>query len=94
MNKIEAKGIIKNKINEFREKPYSELIEMIDSEPVVYEIEARSGALYQIEFQSFWDDKPNDDVRVIGSIDNGKWSAFKPLSEDFIKNSENEFMGE
>ncbi len=34
--------------------------------------------------QVIWDGKPNDDIRVMGLIDDGGWRAFIPLSEDFI----------
>jgi len=40
-----------------------------------------SGTWYQIEIEAFWDGEPNEDIRVLGSIDDG----FSPLSEAFIK---------
>ena len=94
MNKKEAKEIIKHQLEPYRGKPYSELIKMINAEPITYEHIGLSGSLYQIEIQAFWDDKANSNVRVMGSIDDGGWRAFSPLSDDFIKNPKDEFIGE
>jgi hypothetical protein len=52
---------------------------------IVYQKVGKSGAEYQIEIQVFWDDRINGDLRVIGSIDDGKLRAFFPLTLDFIK---------
>lgn len=93
-NKTEAKRIINQELEAYRGKPYSELVKMIDAEPVTYESTAPSGTLYQIEIQAFWDSKPNGDVRVMGCIDDGGWRAFFPISSDFIKKPDGQFVGE
>lgn len=67
---------------------------MIDADPVAYEVRGPSGTLYQIEIEAFWDDKQSGNIRVMGSIDDGGLRAFVPLSEDFIKNPKDEFIGE
>ncbi len=67
---------------------------MINAEPINYEYKNAIGILYQIEIQAYWDDKPNENIRVMGSIDDGGWRAFSPLSDDFIKSPNNEFIGE
>ena len=94
MNKEEAKQIIRVELESFRAKPYSELVQMIGAEPVTSERTGPSGKRYQIEIQVFWDDKAGGDIRVVGSIDDGGWRAYRPLCEDFIKNPANEFVGE
>ena len=94
MNKQEAQKIIAEKLKPYREKPYSELIKMIKQKPSTYELRGQSGVLYQIEIQAFWDDKPNGNIRVMGSIDDGGLRAFAPLGDDFIKNPKDEFIGE
>lgn len=33
-------------------------------------------------------------IRVIGSIDDGGWRAFRPLSDDFIRAPDGTFVGE
>ena len=94
MNKEEAKQIIGAEIEQFRAKPYLELVQMIGAEPITVERTAPSGQCYQIEIEAFWDGKRNGDVRVVGCIDDGGLRAFVPLTDDFIKSSSNEFIGE
>jgi hypothetical protein len=94
MNKLEAKEIIAKQLKPYREKPYSELIEMIGAEPITYDFSGPSGTLYQIEIKAFWDHRPNGNIRVMGSIDDGGWKAFSPIGSNFIKNPSNEFVGE
>ncbi len=94
MNSQEAKKIIADQLKPYRDKPYSELIKMIKNKPSTYEVKGQSGALYQIEIQAFWDDRPNGDVRIMASIDDGGLRAFSPISDDFIKNAEDGFVGE
>ncbi len=52
------------------------------------------GAEYQIEVEVFWDGQQGGDIRVLGSIDDGGWSAFRPLCEDFIIAPSGKFVGE
>jgi hypothetical protein len=94
MNKEEAKQIIGNELESLRTKPYSELVLMIDAEPITGERTGSSGNWYQIEIEVFWDHKPGGNIRVLGSIDDGGWRAFTPLCEDFIKSPLDEFVGE
>lgn len=94
MNKQEAEKIIADQLKPYRQQPYSELIKMIKQKPSTYEVRGLSGALYQIEIQAFWDDQPNGNVRIMGSIDDGSWRSFSPLSDDFIKSPTDAFVGE
>ncbi len=94
MNTQEAKKIIADQLKSYREKPYSELIKMIKQKPLTYEIRGQSGTLYQIEIEAFWDDRPNEDIRIMGSIDDGGLRAYSPISDDFIKSPTDEFVGE
>ncbi len=94
MDKIEARQIISTELELFRGKAYSELVQMIDAEPITGERTSPNGQWYQFEIQAFWDDKPNGIIRVSGSIDGGGLRAFAPLTEDFIKSPSNEFVGE
>jgi hypothetical protein len=93
MNKEEAKIIIHEELNRYRSKSYDELKEIIDK-PIAYEITNPNGVKYQIEIEVFWDDKKNGNIRVLGNIDDGGLSAFRPLSDDFIKSPSGEFIGE
>ncbi len=93
MDKAEAKKIIAKELETYRAKPYEELVKLIDT-PIAYEKAGPGGIIYQIEIQVFWDDQPNSDIRVIGSIDDGGLRAFFPLTDDFIKSPTGEFVGE
>jgi folate-binding protein YgfZ len=87
MDKIEAKQLINEELEILRAKSYKDLLDSIDTS-LHYEKKGASGTLYQIELQVFWDDRPDGDLRVIGSVDDGGWRAFFPLGEDFIKFTE------
>jgi hypothetical protein len=56
-----------------------------------------SGVSYTIEIEVFWDSplEPDRDLRVIASIDDGRFlSALFPLSSDFIMDPNGKFIGE
>jgi hypothetical protein len=54
------------------------------SRPEVKSISTESGVNYQIELNVFWDSQPEKDLRIMGSIDDGGWRAFLPLTESLI----------
>ncbi|PCJ61268.1 MAG: hypothetical protein COA79_06725 [Planctomycetota bacterium] len=93
-NKKEAKKILSSELDKFRNKTYEELKKSIN-EVLAFEIQLTSTENYQLEIEFFWDDKPNNDIRVMGSIDNGHGlSAFIPITDSFIKDSSNNFVDE
>jgi len=47
-----------------------------------------------MEVQYFWDDAKLKTVRVMASIDDCGWRAFKPLCDSFIKAPDESFIGE
>ena len=94
MDRQEARTIIIQELEAYRAKEYSELAGMIDAEPITYDRTGPSGVEYQIEMMALWDGKKGGDVRVMGNIDDGGWSAYSPLTEDFIKASDGSFVGE
>jgi len=50
-----------------------------------YKVVGPSGTEYQIEILVTWDHRPNGDVRVLGSIDDGTLrGAFKPVCSDLL----------
>jgi hypothetical protein len=94
MDKIEAKLILQSVIEKFTLKNYAALSDLIDNSLWLTVI-ANSGTEYQVQIQAFWDDEENGTLRCVASIDDGGFLTFMaPLSEDFIKNSNNEFVGE
>jgi hypothetical protein len=93
MNTDEARQLLEEQLGMFREKQHSDLVEMIDNDPITGEITAPSGTWYQYEIEVFWDSRPNHNVRVAGAIDDGGVRAYCPLCASFIKAPDNSFVG-
>jgi nanoRNase/pAp phosphatase (c-di-AMP/oligoRNAs hydrolase) len=95
MNKKEANSIVSEHLARYRSRPYAELASWAREDRIdTAEAVGPSGTRYQIEVRFFWDAKPEGDVRVCASIDDGGISAFVPLTEDFILSPEGKFVGE
>jgi len=94
MDKQEALRLLDETLDRFRQEPYESLTAQIDADPIVVERQGASGRSYQIELQCLWDDRPDGDVRVIGSIDDGGWRSFVPLTRSLIKAADGRFVGE
>ena len=94
MNNDEALRVLQEELAIFRAESYDDLVRRISGGSFDCERSATSGAKYQVEVQFFWDNRPGGNVRVIGSIDNGGWRAFLPLSRSFIKSGDGSFVGE
>ena len=67
---------------------------MIDEDSVVKEVKSESGQKYQLEITALWDDEPNGNVRVIGSVDDTGWRSFLPLNSGFIMSPKGDFIDE
>jgi len=93
MDQAEAQSLLSQELSRYRELPYAELFSLIDHSETV-ERTAPSGVNYQIEMQVFVDDVSLQTLRVMGSIDDGGWRAFSPLSDDFILSPDGSFVGE
>lgn len=93
MDSDEAGSILAEQLASYRALTYPELAERVDTVEIA-ELRAPSGVEYQLEVQFCWDSKPNGDVRVIGSIDDGGWRTFAPLSDDFIRAPNGTFVDE
>lgn len=83
MNRIEAKWQLLRGLAQYRDLSYDQLCSQI-GEPRIVEQRGATGTLYQLEFDIFWDSHPGSDIRVLASIDDGGWSAWVPMSYDFI----------
>ena len=84
MNREEALSLLNAKLGKYRKMSYADLAAKIGDEEFP-EVVGPSGTEYQMEIQIRWDHKPDGDVRVMGTIDDGTFrGAFKPVCEDLI----------
>lgn len=84
MDREEALSLLNAHLGQYRKLSYAELAAKIGHEefPAVV---GPSGTEYQMEIHICWDHKPDGDVRVMGSIDDGTFrGAFKPVCEDLL----------
>lgn len=93
MNKVEARQLLEAQLEAWRQRSYTELSREVGRWRR-FETTGQSGAWYEGDIQFFWDDRPNGPVRVIGSIDDGGWRTFVPVTEDFILAPDGSFVGE
>jgi len=96
MNREEAQHILAREMEVFRSKSHSELVGLVGS-PTVFSRIGPDGTEYQIEVEVLPDSPrhPQGDMRVIGSIDDGRLlSSIKPLTQDFIKTPAERLLGE
>ena len=93
MDRDEARAMLADVVSELRARSYDELRGLI-GDPQTQELAGSGGTTYQVEVQVFWDDKAERNLRVLGSIDDGGLSAFKPLTDDFIIAPDGSFVGE
>ena len=93
MDQVEARGILRAHLDEWRRRTYAELKSEV-GESRQLQTTGQSGTRYQVDVQVRWDDKPNGDIRVLGGIDDGGWRAFAPLTDDFILGPDGKFVGE
>ena len=84
MNRKEALSVLNTKLDEYRKMSYADLVAKIGGEEVL-EVTGTAGTEYQIEIHVTWDHKPDGDVRVMGTIDDGTFrGAFTPVCSDLI----------
>lgn len=87
MDTNEAVALLDAELEKYRRIEYADLVPKVGHEEFP-EVVGASGTTYQNEIQVFWDGKPNGDIRVLGSIDDGRFlTAFKPVCRDVIVRS-------
>ncbi len=92
MDKVEARGLLEEFLEELQKRSREELLGLI-ANPVCIEKTGKSGTVYQIEYEALWDFEPSQDLRIIVSIDDGGLlSAFKPLTANFLVSSEGKVL--
>ena len=93
MDKTEARLLLQTQLQPWRRRSHAELANEVGHSHH-FQLTAQSGTLYQGEIQVFWDAEPNGAIRVWGSIDDGGWRAFVPLTDSFILARDGTFVGE
>jgi hypothetical protein len=88
MDKVEARELLTEFVENLQKKPYDELLQLI-SYPICVEVEGSSGAQYQIEYEALWDSEPNGLLRIMASIDDGGLiTAMFPITQSFLVDSD------
>ncbi len=80
MNRAEAISALRAELDRLESSGFEALAPRLGGTEVL-EVEGLSGAQYQIELAILWDTGPGGSIRVLGSVDDGGWRAFLPLSE-------------
>jgi len=93
LNREEATLLLSSELALYRAMTHQQLSELVDMQEI-REVAGKSGAVYTIEVSSYWDDEPNQAIRVIASISDGGKSAYVPMTDDFILSPTGQFVGE
>ena len=94
MKKSEYKSLLRPIVEKYRQEPWEYWRDRIGTEPIVFEGKTDEGKEYQVEVESFWDDKAEANIRVLIGIDDGGWRAYCPVCESFIVAPDNSPPGE
>jgi hypothetical protein len=83
VDRDEAKKLLTQELNALAARRYDELVVLINQDDVKT-LKGPSGITYQIETSVLWDAKPNGNLRIVASIDDGGWRALVPLTDSLI----------
>lgn len=84
----EARRLLDRELARLQRVSYSELAQRVDQPKRTTEVVGRAGSRYYVDTLTAWDGQANGPVRVLVSIDSGRWDAFVPLTDSFIKTRE------
>lgn len=93
VDKVEARRIALDRIDQLRRMSYQNCATASWTSQCV-EIRGYSGVVYQVETEAWWDDPEDRNLRVTVAVDDAGWSAWCPLTEDFIIAPDGSFVGE
>ena len=80
MDKTEARSLLESELEKYKNSSYQELATLI-GDVDAYQVAGPSEEEYNIEILVFWDDRPQGDLKIIGSIDDGRLpGAMLPLT--------------
>jgi len=83
MDREAAGRLLEAELGHYRSKPYEDLRALVGSH-AAYELPNPDGHPYQVEVQVVWDARPGGAIRVLAGIDDGGWSAFRPVARDLL----------
>lgn len=93
MDKMEARGLLEECLEDLKNRSREELLGLI-SNPVCIETTGPGGTVYQIEYEAVWDKEHGGNLRIIASIDDGGLvSALMPLTADFLVSPQGQVLG-
>lgn len=93
MDKHEANAILRHHLDQFRGYSYDALHHRVNSDER-QQVTGESGTIYQVHVTFVWDDKPDGSIRITGSIDDGGWRAYVPLTDELLMDSDGRFVDE
>ena len=94
MDKTGYLALLEPIVADYRSRDYAFWMPYLAGDPIVSYVVAPDGTKCCVEITAFWDDKPDGDIRVLFSIDDGGWRAFMPVGQDFIIATDGTFVGE
>ena len=94
MDQDEAIRHLEAVLDTLRSESYEMLAQLIGQGPLVRQRTGEADATYQIEIDVVWDGPQGGNVRVIGSVDDGGWRAWVPVTRSFAKEPSGRFVGE
>jgi len=83
MNRNEALAILDAHLDRYRRQPFEKLAKILGNQGCD-EVVGASGDCYQVEVDIVCDGNAGDDLRVIGSVDDGGMRAFVPMTRSFV----------
>ena len=93
MNKAEAIALANKELESLRGLHYETLRSRI-GQAEGFDRVSEKGEPYQVEFDYFFDDKTEENIRVVAMISYSFWTSFAPVSSDFIIARNGRFVGE
>ena len=93
MDKGEARMIAERDLKVYRDMTYENIRSEIGSAES-FERVSELGEPYQIEFEFFYDNHREGNIRVTAAVSYSGWTEFFPVSNDFIIAPNGEYIGE
>jgi hypothetical protein len=84
-NRSEATAILDKEMTPFRGMNYEDCKKFVEAAPALNTtVVGESGTQYNVQVVMIWDRCLDGPIRVIGSIDDGRLRAYKPVTKSFL----------